>query len=357
MIGLSKNKTVSRLRLFLFHFRIIFFLAGIGLVPVFLSSCGGNNPASKSTKRQAASQKKVIRVNVPEFNADSAYYYTKVQTELGPRVPQTEAHEKCAAWLTNTLKRFTPYVTVQDFKARIYDNRIFDGENIIASFNPDYQKRIFLSSHWDSRPFADHDPDPANHHTPIDGANDGAATVGILLEIARQLSMQQPPIGVDIVLFDLEDYGPPQDSQTSASSDTWGLGSQYWAKNPHKIGYSANYGILLDMTGAADAIFPKEGYSVYYAPDVVEKVWNTARSLGYGDYFVNETGGYITDDHYFVNKLADIPTIDIIHLDNTSPNGSFYKYWHTVNDKLEFIDPATLKVVGKTLLTVIYNEK
>jgi Zn-dependent M28 family amino/carboxypeptidase len=245
---------------------------------------------------------------------------------------------------------------VQEFKARVYDNRIFEGKNIIASFRPEFQKRIFLSAHWDSRPFADHDPDPAKHNTPIDGANDGASGTGVLLEIARQLSLQQPKIGVDIVLFDLEDYGPPQDNQTNQTTETWGLGSQYWSKNPHTYGYSANYGILLDMVGAADAVFPKEGFSMYYAPDVVEKIWGAARSIGYKDYFLDEDGGYITDDHYFVNTLAQIPTIDIIHLNKNSVNGSFYDHWHTLGDKLDQIDPSTLKIVGQTVLTVIYRE-
>ncbi len=330
-----------------------FLLVVLALLAAFiLPACGGNGSKTVNTTQKM----KTVEVKVPEFNADSAFYFVKKQTDFGPRVPGTEAHAECAAWLVATLKRFTPEVTVQDFKARVYDNRIFEGQNIIASFKPEFQRRIFLSSHWDSRPYADHDPDPSKHNTPIDGANDGASGTGVLLEIARQMSMQLPNVGVDIVLFDLEDYGPPQDKQAGQNAENWGLGSQYWAKNPHTFHYSANYGILLDMVGAADAQFPREGYSVYYASDVVDKVWSIARSLGYGDYFTDKTGGYITDDHYFVNTLADIPTIDIIHMDESSSNGSFYEYWHTVNDNIQHIDPSTLKVVGQTLLTVIYKE-
>ena len=321
---------------------------------LFFASCAGDG--SKSTQKNATAKQKKIVIKVPDFNADSAYYFVGKQTDFGSRVPETEAHAACASWLVATLKRFTPNVKTQEFKARIYDNRIFEGKNIIASFRPEFQKRIFLSAHWDSRPFADHDPDPSNHNTPIDGANDGASGTGVLLEIARQLSLQQPKIGVDIVLFDLEDYGPPQDNQTNQTTESWGLGSQYWSKNPHTYGYSANYGILLDMVGAADAVFPREGFSMYYAPDIVEKIWGIARSIGYGDYFIDETGGHITDDHYFVNTLAGIPTINIIHLNKNSSNGTFYDHWHTVNDNLEQIDPATLKIVGQTVLTVIYRE-
>ncbi len=324
------------------------------LLTAIIASCGGDGSSSSNTSTKPTTKKVVVKV--PDFNADSAYYFVEKQLSFGPRVPETEAHTECAAWLVSTLEGYASKVKVQEFKARIYDNRILNGTNIIASFNPEFQKRIFLSSHWDSRPFADHDADPSKHNTPIDGANDGASGTGILLEIARQLSLQNPKIGVDIVLFDLEDFGPPQDNQTNQATETWGLGSQYWANNPHTFGYSANYGILLDMVGAADAVFPKEGFSMYYAPDIVEKVWSIARSIGYEDYFPDENGGYITDDHYFVNTIAAIPTINIIHLDNNSVNGSFYDHWHTINDNLGQIDPATLKIVGQTVLTVIFRE-
>ncbi len=324
------------------------------LLTVILASCAGNGSSSSNTATKPKTKKATVKI--PDFNADSAYSFIERQIGFGPRVPETEAHTACAAWLVSTLDGYASEVKVHEFKAHIYDNSILSGKNIIAAFNPGFQKRIFLSSHWDSRPFADHDANPSKHNTPIDGANDGASGTGILLEIARQLSLQNPKIGVDIVLFDLEDYGPPQYNQTNQGNETWGLGSQYWANNPHTFGYSANFGILLDMVGASDAVFPKEGFSMYYAPDIVEKVWNIARSIGYEDYFLEESGGYITDDHYFINTIAAIPTINIIHLDNKSVNGAFYDYWHTENDNLEQIDPATLKIVGQTVLTVIFRE-
>lgn len=326
------------------------------LFVLLVISCGDNKTA-KSTATQS-SIKKQVKANIPspDLNADSAYYFVEKQLSFGPRVPGSEAHDLCANWLVETLKKYSDTVIVQNFKSRVYDNRIFDGKNIIASFNPEIKRRIFLSAHWDSRPYADHDPDVSKHTTPIDGANDGASGTGILLEIARQLSMQQPRIGIDIILFDLEDYGPPQDAQTQQASETWGLGSQYWSRNFHKTGYSAQYGILLDMVGASDAVFPLEGFSMYYAPDITKKIWTIAGEIGYGDYFVFDNGGYITDDHYFINEIAKIPTINIIHLDPASVNGTFYDHWHTVNDNLEQIDPATLKVVGQTVLETIFRE-
>jgi Zn-dependent M28 family amino/carboxypeptidase len=321
---------------------------------VFILSCGNSKP--KTTSTATTKKANALAIKVPDFNADSAYNYVAKQLSFGPRVPGSEAHKACALWMEKTLREFTDEVKIQNFKTRVYNNQIFEGKNIIASFKPNIQNRIFLAAHWDSRPYADHDPDSDNHNTPIDGANDGASGCGVLMEIARQLSMQNPSIGVDIIFFDLEDYGPPQDTQTNEATDTWGLGSQYWSKNPHTYGYSAKYGILLDMVGATNATFPLEGFSMYYAPDITKKVWDIAAKEGYGDYFIYDNGAYITDDHYFVNELAKIPTLNIIHLDPTSVNGTFYDYWHTVNDNLDQIDPATLKAVGQTVLAVIFKE-
>ena len=190
---------------------------------------------------------------------------------------------------------------------------------------------------------------------PIDGANDGASGVGVLLEIARQLSITPPPVGVDIILFDAEDYGPPQDETVSGDTqDDWGLGAQYWSNQPHKANYYASYGILLDMVGAANATFLMEGYSVDYASGVLQRVWDIGNRAGYGAYFRYDRGGYITDDHLPVNKIRQIPMIDLIHLDRDSDTG-FYPYWHTTGDNLSQIDKTTLEVVGKTLMAVIFN--
>ena len=322
-------------------------------LPFIVLSCTSSGPAKQTNSNPI---NKETEVAMPDFNADSALAYVKVQTDFGPRVPGTEAHENCAAWLTQTLKRFCPDVQIQEFKSRVYDGTVFNGKNIIASFKPDSRARIMLCSHWDSRPYADHDPDPSRHHTPIDGANDGASGVGILIEISRLLNIQPPKIGVDIVFFDLEDYGPPQDDQREGKNEYWGLGSQYWSNNPHVPGYRARFAILLDMVGDSGAVFQKEGFSMYFAPDKVNKVWKIARSLGYEKYFPDEKGGYINDDHYFINDIRNIPAIDIIHLDPNSSNGSFWEYWHTTGDSFDKIDKKTLGIVGRVVETVVYKE-
>jgi hypothetical protein len=290
-----------------------------------------------------------------EFDAASAYGYVKKQVEFGPRVPNTPAHAACADWFVKTLKQWTPDVVVQSFQAKAFDGKVLDGKNIIASFNVEAKDRILLCAHWDSRPFADHDPDPANQYKPVLGANDGASGVAVLLEVARQLSHRKPASGIDIVLFDLEDYGEHRGWRGNASPDSWCLGSQYWARNPHRPGYAARFGILLDMVGASDAVFPMDGTSMYFAPAVMKKVWEVARGLGYSKYFLAMETDPLIDDHLYINQIARTPTVDIIHYD--SDRGGFPASWHTVGDTLDKIDIDTLRAVGRTVLAVIFLGK
>ncbi len=326
-------------------------------VALLLASCGEKQPDNTNTN----TEKPKKTVVVPQFNADSAYHYVAKQTSFGPRVPETQAHAACAEWLAATLGENADTVIVQDFRARLFNGKGIDGQNIVGVFHPNAKKRIVLCAHWDSRPFADHDPDAANSRKPIDGANDGASGVGVLLECARQFKLHELPenLGIDIVFFDLEDYGPHQDEAEKYHDDRvnfWALGSQHWSKTPHVYGYKAYYGILLDMVGGPNPSFPKEYYSQGYAAWVSNKVWRKAFDLGYRPQFSNELGTMISDDHLPMNQIAGIPTIDIIDLQPNSVNECFPDVWHTVNDNLENIDKTTLGMVGDVLLHVIYEE-
>lgn len=314
------------------------------------SSCG-----QKATKESPSTQPQVTAASsdVPTFNGDSAYAFVANQVAFGPRIPNTAAHKACADYLANELKRFGATMFIQEAILTAYDGTKLEARNIIGSYNPDNPKRVLLFAHWDSRPYADHDPDPANHHTPIDGADDGASGVGVLLEIARHIGQHDPGIGIDIIFFDAEDYGEPAFAKTNMEN-TWCLGSQFWAKNPHVKNYRAEYGILLDMVGCKDASFYKEGYSMHYAAPIVEKVWSTARNLGYGKFFINSQASSIIDDHMYVHKGRNIPSIDIINL-NPDSNTGFGKHWHTINDTMDVIDRETLKATGQTVLEVLYK--
>ena len=317
-------------------------------------SCESDNKPSQTQKQDKKS------VVVPAFNGDSAYYFVAKQCEFGPRVPESAAHQQCAEWFISTLSSYADTVYVQDFKARVYDGKLMNGKNIIATFNPNAKKRIIVAAHWDSRPFADNDPDEKNWHTPIDGANDGASGCGVMMEMARVMHTNRiaDNIGIDLIFFDLEDYGSPKWADESLHDDlAWGLGSQYWAKNHHVFGYSAYYGILLDMVGASNPRFPKEFYSQQNAAWVVNKVWHIARDMGYSNCFTNELGDPINDDHVYMMLYASIPTIDIIHLvGDDNRTSCFYPYWHTVNDNIDQIDKTTLQMVGNVVMKVVYNE-
>ena len=327
----------------------------IAIVSVFILLFGWSCKNDHSTSHTNPPKVVIKQIVIPDFNADSAYVFVKAQVNFGPRIPNSEAHAKCAAWLTKKFKSYDAKVFIQNFKARAYNGKILSGKNIIASFQPNNKQRIMISSHWDSRPFADHDPDPKNHYIPIDGANDGASGVGIIMELARLFQLQHPNIGVDLVLWDLEDYGKHNDEIATTEEDSWALGSKYWSENTHIPGYQAKYGILLDMVGADNPTFTKEHYSLQYARSIVDKVWNTASKLGYQNIFLNEEAGAVMDDHFYVNKFANIPTIDIIHYNSANKSG-FFPYWHTLGDNMDIISKSTLGIVGHTLVYVIYHE-
>lgn len=291
----------------------------------------------------------------PDFNADSAYLYIAEQCAFGPRVMNSEAHDACAAYIAAKFESFGAQVVNQDAEGTLYDGTKVRMRNIVASYNLDNPVRLIICSHWDSRPWADHDANADNHRTPIDGANDGASGVAVMMEIARQIQQKTPEIGVDLICFDAEDCGTPEwDDHGEDNSWTWCIGSQYWAGKHHIDGYTARYGILLDMVGGSNCVFEKEAYSMAYAPSVVDKVWSKAIRLGYGDLFKNVQGGGVTDDHVQVN-MSGIPCIDIIARD--ANDNTFCKTWHTKNDNVGNINKQTLKAVGQTVMEVIYTEQ
>lgn len=326
----------------------------IAFIPVAFIACGNSNKSNSNDKMDKSDSS--VKIEVPTFSADSAYQYISNQLDFGPRVPNSEGHKNCGNYLEAKLNELGAKVYRQNFDAIAYNGTILKASNIIGAYKPESKKRVALFAHWDTRPWADNDLEAKNHRTPVMGANDGASGVGVLLEIARQIQMKAPAIGIDIIFFDAEDYGTPTFVGASNEED-WCLGSQYWGRMPHVPNYFARFGILLDMVGGKDATFFKEGYSMYFAKDINNKVWKQAHKLGYDKYFINQEGGAIVDDHLFVNKLTNIRTIDIIPYYPNNEHSSFGDVWHTVNDDLEHISKETLQAVGQTVLTVIYNEK
>ena len=316
-------------------------------VAILLYSCKNNINTSQSIPKATK-----IHMMTPSFNQDSAYAYVKQQVEFGPRVPNSLAHQNCHNYLVNTLKRFGAKVAIQSDIVNRYDGLEMNMKNIIASFNPDNYKRILLCAHWDTRFIADNDTKDID--LPILGANDGGSGVGVLLEIARQISLNPINIGIDIIFFDVEDQGPPN-NEINSPPHSWCLGSQYWSRSPHQQNYFAEYGILLDMVGAKDAKFTKEGVSVQFGSRIVNKIWDIASNIGYSNFFVDQKTPPIIDDHLYINNLIHIPTINIVEYDQNTHN-RFNENHHKHSDNMDIIDPITLRAVGQTVLEVIYQE-
>ena len=314
------------------------------------------NTSNENTETAQTASKAGTVVKAPAFDAEAAFEKVKTQVEFGPRVPKTSAHKACGDWIVAQLKSSGLEVTEQNFQGVSVKFKTVPGRNIIGSYNSSASKRILLAAHYDTREIADQDNERTEE--PIPGANDGGSGVAILLQMAKEIvrSETKPNIGIDFIFFDLEDGGDPANGPSSSRNDYGGylMGSEYWAKNPHKEGYTAFYGVLVDMVGAKGATFVKDKASMQVAPSVVNKIWNIASTKGYSGYFISQNGGDILDDHIPVIIHRKIPMIDII--DQKIGGQTFFDHWHTHDDNLEAIDANTLKAVGETLLQTLYQE-
>jgi len=325
----------------IFYFTIVFAFTFL----IFMCSCNDD----KKPKDDPGLKKDVITKETPVFNSGRAWKYLTDQVDFGPRSPNSAAHKNCLNYFNKVLLESAASVNLQNFTLEVYGEKL-NLTNVIASFNPESTTRILLCAHWDSRPRADRETDPKKQKMPIPGANDGASGVAVLLEIAKLMKENPPPVGVDIVLFDGEDYGKEGDL------DNYFLGSRYFGKNKPKDYYPV-YGILLDLVGDKNLRLPKEGYSAgRFHPVLVDRIWSIGRSLGYNQ-FDYTIGGAVEDDHVILNDYG-IPCIDIIDIDliGNESNDSSRNYWHTLRDTPERCSKESLKVVGDVLLQLIYNK-
>lgn len=275
----------------------------------------------------------------PVFDEAAAFRHLERQCAFGARVPGTTSHLQCRDYLVTELKKYTSRVTLQPFQVTLQPGTpVVTAYNIIANFHPEKKRRMLLCAHWDSRPWADRDPQASNHKMPVPGANDGASGVAVLLEIARIIDRSVPQYGVDIVLFDAEDLG------SYGQNDTWALGSRQFARNLVRS-YHPEMGILIDMIGDSDQQLYIEQNSHKYARQMVEKVWTTAQHLGITE-FISEVGPDVYDDHLSLLEVG-IPCIDIIDFD--------YSYWHTTADTPDKCSPRSLGNIGRVLLALLYE--
>ena len=278
-----------------------------------------------------------------EFDGEAALRYAAAQVAFGPRVPGSDAHRKAGDWIVAQMIQRGAVVTEQKWTHTTKAGRTLPLRNIIARFNPQATERVLYLTHWDTRPTADMEMDPANQLTPIDGANDGASGVGLFVALADALQKKPSALGVDLLFVDGEDYGefgPPRVDVL--------LGSTYFASHLPEPGYRPVFGVLFDMIGDADLRIPQEINSVQRAPEVVQRVWSKAAEMGRGATFVPREGEAITDDHI---PLLDVglKVIDVIDLDYGPGNS----YHHSLQDKMDKISAASLKIVGDIALALL----
>lgn len=272
-----------------------------------------------------------------EFNGPTALRYVEQQLAFGPRVPNTPAHKQTGDWLLSQLRARADTVIVQDFQNRTSKGQTLRLRNFFARFRPQATDRILLLAHWDTRPFADKSANLGQQRLPVPGANDGASGVAVLLGVADALKAKSPAMGVDLLFADGEDYGDFADSTETL------LGSRYFAKHLPP-GYTTLFAVLFDMVGDKDLQILQEGYSVQNAPEVVQRVWQTADRLGYGNVFVKRVTQALTDDHVPLQQVG-IRAIDVIDFD--------FPYHHTTEDTIDKVSAESLQIVGNVAIALI----
>lgn len=286
-----------------------------------------------------------------EFDGKAALEYTRQQVTFGPRVPGTPQAQKAGDWIVAMMKQRADTVIEQRWTHRTEDGKLLPLRNILARFRPQATQRILYLTHWDTRPTADEDPVLGNRNLPIPGANDGASGVGLFIALGDALKKTPPNVGVDLLFVDGEDYGK---SFNPPYTDVL-LGSQYFAQHPPSPDYRPVFGILWDMIGDKDLNILQEAKSVQGAPEVVSRVWDKAKELGYSKYFIPSVGQEITDDHV---PLLDkgLRVIDVIDIDYgpLGPDGiANPSYHHTMQDTIDKVSARSLQVVGDVGLALI----
>ncbi len=272
------------------------------------------------------------------FDGELAIQHIAKQIAFGPREPRNQlAKKNTLSYLQQTLAPLADDISIQHFQA--YQ---LEGANLWASFQgPTHgdkpSERIMLAAHWDTRPWADQDSDPALRRSAVIGANDGGSGVALLLEMARILAYRPAPVTVDLVFFDLEDMG-------GIGNRPFSIGAQQFiAANPK---YRPSAGVVVDMVCDKNLSIPREQYSDTRAGALMDKLWSIAKTQQ-ARAFKDRRGGFISDDHLPFLE-AGIPVVDLIHY-------PFPDYWHTTEDTLDKCSARSLQQVGNLLTDFIYT--
>ena len=280
-------------------------------------------------------------VVAPRFDGERAYRFIEEQVAFGPRVPGSENSIRCREYFIEFFDSLGATVDTMQFIH--YDKQTgkpVEMVNIIASFNGTDtldSKRYLLAAHFDSRPRAEYDPDSTKRENWIDGANDGASGVAVLMELGCLFAENKPRGNFDLVLLDGEDYGPP------GRLDEYFLGAKEMITRNIKDKYQ--FALVIDMIGDSDLRIYREEFSNKYSPRITDTIWKIAASLG-ETAFVDSVGYAIHDDHlsFMTIKLQSAVIIDFN-----------YKYWHTTADTPDKCSPQSLQTVGNVVTNLLYR--
>ncbi|UCD25704.1 MAG: M28 family peptidase [Gemmatimonadota bacterium] len=277
-----------------------------------------------------------------EFDGTVALQYVETQLAFGPRVPNSAGHRATGDWILEHLRATADSVEVQAWDHVTAAGDTLHLRNFIGRFRPDMPDRILYLAHWDTRPKADRSDNLGHQRMPVPGANDGASGVAVLLGVADVLNRNSPNYGVDLLFVDGEDYG-----DFGRNTDVL-LGSTHYAESLDPAARKPLFAVVWDMVGDSDQRFPREPNSVRGAPEVVERVWQTAAALGYGSVFRDDTGAPMTDDHLPLQRVG-IRAIDVIDFEYGPRNS----YWHTTEDTLDKVSAESLQVVGDVAVALV----
>lgn len=273
-----------------------------------------------------------------EFDGVRALSYAQTQVDFGPRIPNTDGHRRTGDWILEQLRARVDSVEVQEFAHVTVDGDTLQLRNFIGRFRPEVPERITYVAHWDTRPRSDQSRNVGQQRMPVPGANDGASGVALLLGVADVLAQRPSDFGVDLVFVDGEDYG-----DFGVGKDVL-LGSKYYAASLDPSRFPL-FAVVWDMIGDAELRILQEGHSVSRAPEVVERVWNIARELGYGRVFRPTVRSAITDDHVPLLDVG-VRAINVIDLD-------YSPYWHTPDDTMDHISAESLQIVGDVAVALL----
>lgn len=278
---------------------------------------------------------------VPQFDGERAFSYIEKQVSFGPRVPGSENSAACRGYFesffTGLGYEVDSMVFIHNDKTTGKPVRMVNQIVRVDGSGGPGAPRYLLAAHYDSRPRAEYDPDSTRREEWIDGANDGASGVAVLMELANLFAEQRPRVNIDLALLDGEDFGQPHDLSE------YFLGAREMVKLDFKDKYK--FALVIDMIGDKDLRIYREGYSDRYSTKINDLFWKAAAELG-ESVFVDSVKYDIHDDHlsFMTYKL---PSAVIIDFD--------YDYWHTTHDTPDKCSPQSLQSVGRVVATVMYR--